>query len=86
MKIAISGFNNDERFIRKLRENNFEVSETINNEVNFLLTNKDIDDIRITSSKIKHTIANNLPIVCYTNIEELKKINLEELRNNHYRK
>jgi len=86
MRIVISGFNNDETFIKKLEQNNFKVTETVEKDTDFLLTNKPIDDIKIMSSKIKHTIAKNLPIVCYTNLEDLKSINLKELRDNHYRK
>ena len=78
MNIAISGFTNSPD-IKKFLETNFNISEIVDNDVKFLLTKNNIDDIQYKSSKIKQAIMKNVPIICF---EDLKDINqLKKLIN-----
>ena len=72
MNIAISGFSESPE-VKKILQNNFTISEVIDDNVKFLLTRQNVDDIQHKSSKIKHAITKNLPIVCF---EDLKKDDL----------
>tara|TARA_B100000212_G_scaffold342009_1_gene327127 strand:+ start:6805 stop:7059 length:255 start_codon:yes stop_codon:yes gene_type:complete len=72
MNIAISGFSESPE-VKKILKNNFIISEVIDDNVKFLLTKKNVDDIQYKSSKIKHAITKNLPILCF---EDLKKEDL----------
>jgi len=71
MNIAISGFTQSPE-IKKFLQNNFNVSEVIDDNVKFLLTNENIDYIQYKSSKIKQAMMKNVPIITYS--EFLKKI------------
>ena len=68
MKIAISGFS-DTPEIKKLIEKNFDISETVDN-VKFLLIKSDIDFASCKSSKIKHALTKNLPIIYFEIIQD----------------
>tara|TARA_X000001036_G_scaffold150423_1_gene142890 strand:+ start:50188 stop:50427 length:240 start_codon:yes stop_codon:yes gene_type:complete len=72
MNIAISGFSELPE-VKKILQNNFTISEVIDDNVKFLLTKKNVNDIQYKSSKIKHAIIKNLPILCF---EDLKKDDL----------
>ena len=68
MNIAISGFTQSPE-IKNFFYNNFNVSEIIDNNVKFLITRENIDNIECKSSKIKQAMQKNLPIV---NFEDFK--------------
>ena len=72
MNIAISGFSESPE-VKKMLQNSFNISEVIDDNVKFLLTKQNVDDIQYKSSKIKHAITKNLPILCF---EDLKKDDL----------
>ena len=72
MNIAISGFSESPE-VKKILQNNFTISEVIDDSVKFLLTKKNADDIQYKSSKIKQAITKNLPILCF---EDLNKEDL----------
>lgn len=65
MNIAISGFNNDYKFIKFLYECNFNISNTVEN-VEFLVIKEDLDYIEHKSSKIKMAMSNRIPIITYS--------------------
>ena len=78
MNIAISGFSEIPE-VKKILQDNFIISETINSDVKFLLVKENIDFITHKSAKIKEAITKKLPIFCY---EDLKKNDLvNELKN-----
>jgi len=64
MNIAISGFTQNPE-IKNFFYNNFNVSEVIDNDVKFLITRENIDNIDYKSSKIKQAMEKNLPIVSF---------------------
>ncbi len=64
MNIAISGFTQSPE-IKKFFYDNFNVSEVIDNNVKFLITRENIDNIEYKSSKIKHAMAKRLPIISF---------------------
>jgi len=64
MNIAISGFTQSPE-IKNFFYNNFNVSEVIDNNVKFLITRENIDNIDYKSSKIKQAMEKNLPIVSF---------------------
>jgi len=64
MNIAISGFNNDYKFIKFLQDCNFKISNTVEN-VEFLVIKEDLDYIEHKSSKIKLAMTNRIPIITY---------------------
>lgn len=74
MNIAISGFS-DFPEIKKMLQNNFTISETIDDNVKFLLTKKNVDDIEHKSAKIKHAMIKSLRILCYEDLKQENFIN-----------
>ena len=64
MNIAISGFTQSPE-IKRFLQSNFNVSEVIDDNVKFLLTNENIDYIQYKSSKIKQAMEKNLPIISF---------------------
>ena len=64
MNIAISGFTQSPE-IKRFLQNNFNISEVIDDNVKFLLTNENIDYIDYKSSKIKQAMQKNLPIISF---------------------
>ena len=72
--IAISGFSEIPE-VKKILQDNFTISETIDNNVKFLLTRQNVDDIRYKSAKIKEAITKKLPIFCYEDFKEDELIN-----------
>ena len=73
MNIAISGFTQSPE-IKKFLQNNFNVSEVIDDNVKFLLTNENIDYIQYKSSKIKQAMEKNLPIISLEDFITINKI------------
>jgi len=64
INIAISGFTQSPE-IKNFFYNNFNVSEVIDNNVKFLITRENIDNIDYKSSKIKQAMEKNLPIISF---------------------
>ena len=71
MNIAISGFS-DSPDIKERLENIYNISETVDDNVKFLLVKDSIDYIQCMSSKIKHAMIKKIPIISYEDLVKEK--------------
>tara|TARA_B100000035_G_scaffold253903_1_gene223340 strand:+ start:322 stop:588 length:267 start_codon:yes stop_codon:yes gene_type:complete len=79
MKIAISGFGKDKQMCTFLKKHGYTISEIVTKDTNCIIINEDIDYIQYKSSKIKHALQNNVPIL---SLEDSTKENvIKQLKN-----
>ena len=84
MNIAISGFTQSPE-IKNFIYNNFNVSEIIDDNVKFLITRENIDNIDYKSSKIKQAMQKNLPIVSFEDFKIKNSVIIKQFKNLEYK-